>query len=155
MQTRLDFCIYAFLSHTQSCPSCSHVAQILSLCLSLALEGRRKSTPFSCSFGDKIAVPVSFLNLIEINTTPRHGTLACLTDRFVSVSWTDSDLDWQARFLAVKENTFCSYRNVQHLSKKHIVYSRELDRNADTGGSKISQVMKGYFRAVWTADALY
>lgn len=49
MQPHLYFYIYAFLSRTQSCPGCSYVSQILSLCLSLALAGKRKSTPFSCS----------------------------------------------------------------------------------------------------------
>lgn len=49
VQTHLYFYISTFLSHPQSCPGCCYVAQIPPVGLRLALAGRRKSAPFSCS----------------------------------------------------------------------------------------------------------
>lgn len=60
-----------------------------------------------CSFGDKTAVPVSFLNLTETNTTPRHCTLAYVTLTGLwlylglTLIWTD-----RHTFLAVKRIHF-------------------------------------------------
>ena len=66
----------------------------------------------------------------------------------MAASWSDSDLDRQAHFLAVKENAFHSYQKlIAPLSRKRIVCSRELERDAGAAGSpKSPGVIKCHFR---------